>query len=311
MKLFLCDMKVSHSNFAASKHLNSYCNLMKYIKLVVIFVVLSFFAPPVHAVVINGCVVDENMQQLPYATVRVKNKKLATLCDSVGKFSLQGERLTASDTLQVSYLGYIMHEIPLCEMSENQELIVELASSPVNLKEIVVKPSKLKKLKKGKKHSWGLMTLFLDGQTMGECFGYEIHAKKGETLALSTIGFYYREGENQMTSMKFRINIYDMSTVKKSPSKDFKNILSKPIYFDCQITDSSAGKFEYSLSNPVVLPKDAMIEIEFLENLNDTKFWFKGNLLGKKTWNKSLIDGQWEKNPFATPFFIECLELDE
>lgn len=60
-----------------------------------------------------------------------------------------------------------------------------------------------------------------------------------------------------------------------------------------------------------MLPDRAMVEIEFLENLNDEVFWFKSNWFGKRTWSKSIIDGEWEKNPFAAPFFIECVEVRE
>ena len=114
-----------------------------------------------------------------------------------------------------------------------------------------------------------------------------------------------------MTNMKFRINVYDMSAVKKSPSSDFINILPKPIFFEYVLNDTLTGKFEYKIPEGVVLPKAALVEIEFLEDLGNHIFWFKSNLIGKKTWSRSLTNGLWEQNPFASPFFIECLEVDD
>ncbi len=49
----------------------------------------------------------------------------------------------------------------------------------------------------------------------------------------------------------------------------------------------------------------------FLENLKENIFWYKSNVVGKRTWNKSLIAGYWDQNPFAAPFFIECIEIRE
>lgn len=39
-----------------------------------------------------------------------------------------------------------------------------------------------------------------------------------------------------------------------------------------------------------------MVEIELLENLNNDIFYFKANLVGKKTWSQTLKDGELVKN---------------
>ncbi len=260
---------------------------------------------------ISGIVVDEKGQPLPYSTIRVKNKRIAVLSDSIGHFNLKTNGIQINDTIAISYLGYKTKEIPLNELENSMSEWIVLAPAPMILQEVMICPTdKMKRKTTGKRHSWGALKTYIDGQMAGECFGYEFHAKKRKKLILDKVGFYYCEGDSQMTKMKFRVNVYDMSGVKKSPSSNFINVLSKPIYFDYNLKGPLSGKFEYELPERIVLPRDAMVEIEFLENLNGEIFWFKSNLIGKRTWAKSIIDGEWEQNPFATPFFVECIEVD-
>ena len=169
---------------------------------------------------------------------------------------------------------------------------------------------KHKTVKKGKKHGWGLMKGYLTGATAGEAWGFEFHSKKDRRLVLDKIGFFYCEGDSQMTSMKFRVNVYDMSAVDGSMSDKFVNVLSAPIYFNYTLGEKRSGKFEYVLPSPVVLPADAMVEVEFLENLGSEKLYYKCNLVGKRSWGRYADDIYWYKHPFASPFFAECIEVD-
>ena len=169
---------------------------------------------------------------------------------------------------------------------------------------------KLKRRKQGKKHASGMMIATYSGDMAGETFGYEFHTPKNKKLILEKVGFYYIEGDKQLTRMKFRINVYDMSKVKSDPSAAFVNVLSKPIIFEYNYSDSDNGKFVYNLPQHIVLPRDAMVEIEFLEDLGEKILYFKSNLVGKKIWTKDLTSTFWMKESFGAPFFFECLEID-
>lgn len=226
---------------------------------------------------IDGIVVDENGAPLPYSTVRILGKRLAVLGDSVGKFDLQIKKVDDKDTLTISYLGYETEKIAISQLEMGKSSCFQLRPIASMLNEVAVSPkikSKVKIKKQGKKHSWAFMKSCLDGEVAGDCFGYEFHSKKNKRLILDRVGFFYCEGEGQ-------------------------------------IKDALSGKFEYILPEGIVLPKDAMVEIEFLENLNGEFFYFKSNLIGRRTWSKSILDGEWERNPFSTPFFVECVEVKE
>ena len=178
-------------------------------------------------------------------------------------------------------------------------------SQSVN-KEVKAK-SKAKTKAKGNKRNRGIIKGYFDGDTKGETVGYDFHAKKGQTFMLERVGLFVSEGENPVQKTKFRVNVYDMKGEKKSPVKNLESVLPKPIEFEYNSDQVTDGKFVLQLSSPIALPDDAMVEIEFLDNLGDKKLWYKSNLVGKKTWMKS--GNEWILQPFATPFFVEYTEI--
>ncbi len=229
--------------------------------------------------------------------------------DSTGHFSIAHKGISPDDSLIISYIGYKTGTVSVKDHSSYDNQQIALSPDEKLLSEITVVPYKFKKKKVGKKHGRALLKTCLSDTIKGDCFGYEFHSKKQKRPALYKVGLFFEEGNNQMSKMKFRVNVYDMSKVKKSFTKDFVNVLAEPIYFDYVLADEKHGKFEYYLPEAVILPQHAMVEIEFLENLNGEFLYFKSNLIGKSTWCRSLLDGYWNKNSFATPFFIECFEV--
>lgn len=261
----------------------------------------------------SGIVVNENNEPLPYSTIRVKKKRIATLGDRSGRFSISSRSLCPNDTIYVTYIGYEPLEFGVGESIDSVR-ILKMNSSPTLLNEVSVSDAskiKQKTKRKGKKHGWSLIKTCITGKTLGDTYGYEFHTSKNKQLFLDKVGFYYCEGNSQVSEMNFRINVYDMSLVKTDPTRDFINILDSPIYFEYRLGDDPSGKFEFQLPEPIALPDDAMIEIEFLENLGNEFFWFKSNLVGGKTWSKLFAENIWTKTPFSTPFFVECIELDK
>lgn len=259
---------------------------------------------------ITGTVVDENNQPLPYATVRMPSLKSGVLCDSVGRFALEVDKMRDKDSLKVFYLGYITRSLAPGQLTDT----IVLSPDTTGIVDVVVVPKdKVKKKKVGKKHGWTFLDLtgIYTGKTAGENCGYEFHAKKGKELVLHKVGFFYaNKPEPQMTKMKFRINVYDMSHVKEDPTTNFIPAIPAPIYFDFELGDKKKGKFEYILPESVILPPDAMVEIEMVDDLGDEGFLFKSNLIGKSIWSRSLKENHWGKNPFCAPFFVECLEME-
>lgn len=261
------------------------------------------------AINLRCVVIDENKMPLQYTTIRVVDKQIGALSDNNGSFSISSNSINKSDSVTISYLGYTPIKLTAASLCNDSIISVELTPAITKLDKITVLPqSKQKSIIRGKKSSRGIMKSYLDGNSAGDCFGYEFHTPKNKRLYLNKVGFYYCEGDSQMTNMNFRINVYDMSKVSDSMTTDFVNVLPSPIYFS-YTSGAKSGKFEHTLSDIILLPTDAMVEIEMLDNLGDKKLWFKSNLVGKQSWTKTLNESEWMKMPFAAPFFVECIEI--
>lgn len=155
----------------------------------------------------------------------------------------------------------------------------------------------------GKKSGKGLMKSFIDGDTAGDTFGFEVHSK-GNDNQLVGWGFYVLPEQDGIDRMKFSIEVYDMGCTRPKEPAKFSSVKESLLLFDYdgQATD---GKMTYKLSEPVKLPEHALVVIKMLDNLGDRKLWFKSNLTAKSTWTQCEKVGEWIKQPFATPFFIE------
>jgi len=277
-------------------------------KIVIIAMLLPLLAVA-QVKVFKGVIVDEEKMPLAYPAVRTQLCCEGVLGDRAGRFVFPMYRTVKRDSIVVSYVGYKPEKIALADIDSLGSDTIVLRPESRQLAEVCVFPAKIKKKVSGKKHSWAMMTTAINDPIAGECFGYEFHAKKQRRLLLYKVGFYYCDGDNQMSRMKFRINVYDMSDVRGSVTTGFKPVLAQPVYFDFILPDDGGnGKFEYCLPEAVVLPDDAMVEIEFVDNLNGEVFLFKSNMIGGNTWSKTVGEGFWCKSPFASPFFVECIE---
>lgn len=277
--------------------------------------IASFFCLETYSYDISGIVVDENDECLPYSTIRAEKRYVAVLSDSIGNFCLKSDKIKPTDTITISYLGYSTMTLTANQFLQDSVNYIKLCPAASALPEVTVShasKAKRKARKKGKKHGWSMLKTCFEGKTAGEACGYEFHAEKNKKLLLDKVGFYFCEGDNQMTKMNFRINVYDMSLVKEDPTNKFINVLTKPVLFGYRLDDDkTSGKFEYELPEPILLPDDAMVEIEFLDDLDNEIFWFKSNVVGGKTWSKYFAENLWVKTPFSTPFFIECIEMED
>lgn len=260
---------------------------------------------------ICGIVTDEFGDALPYPTIRVKNYPIGTLGDSSGHFDLRSSRLRPIDTITVSYLGYNTKSLPVNSVVDGGDTLkVRLESMLLSLPEVKVSiPKKVKRHIKGNKNGRGWSRGYIDGETAGDSYGYEFHTKKNKILILDCVGLYYCSGDSQATNIKFRLNVYDMKQGKNNRTNQFKSVLAKPIYFEFTAPEGGEGRFEYILPEQIILPHNAIVEIEFVQNLGTRKFWYKNNVLAKRTWYREVDSDIWDRQPFATPFFVECIEM--
>lgn len=88
---------------------------------------------------ISGVIVDEETNEpLPFAAISLKNRARGTVTNETGEFGLKipGENL--SDTLSVSYLGFIRREIPVKQALGNI-FTIKMKREFISIPEIIIK----------------------------------------------------------------------------------------------------------------------------------------------------------------------------
>ncbi len=96
--------------------------------------------PPQSAVnYITGVIIDEETSEpLPFATIGLKNKGKGTVTNFNGEFGLSISPDNYSDTLSVSYLGYIRREIPVINSLGNN-MSVAMRREFISIPEIIIR----------------------------------------------------------------------------------------------------------------------------------------------------------------------------
>ena len=88
---------------------------------------------------ITGVIVDdETLEPLPFATIGLKNKGKGTVTNNNGEFGLNITPDLFSDTLSVSYLGYIRSEVPV-KQTFHDGLSIPMKREYISIPEIIIK----------------------------------------------------------------------------------------------------------------------------------------------------------------------------
>lgn len=96
--------------------------------------------PPQSTVnIITGVVIDEETSEpLPFATIGLKNKGKGTVSNFNGEFGLTISTDYYSDTLSVSYLGYVGREIPVKNAVGNN-MAISMRREFISIPEIIIR----------------------------------------------------------------------------------------------------------------------------------------------------------------------------
>lgn len=245
----------------------------------------------------------EIREPIAYASVGVVNKTFGTVCDSCGNFTLDTSGFDSHDTILISCVGYLPRKASIEEFNVMQDS-VSLNESVVSLKEVTVKPQKIKRRTAGRKGDGGFIYIYIEGdRASGQ--GVAIPLKVKGKAWLKEFGFSIIENEQTLSFMKFRINIYG----KEDGEYILENIPS--VYFDFYKSSLSNGHFTYKLPDEIMLEKgEYYIELEFLQNFRNEHFTMRSKPLTGQTRCRYASQSQWETLPFGAPIWIDydCAE---
>lgn len=95
--------------------------------------------PAANTGTITGIIVDEeSLEPLPFATIGLKNKGRGTVTNGNGEFGFNITSDLYSDTLSVSYLGYIAREIPVPQVF-GSNLTISMKREFISIPEIIIR----------------------------------------------------------------------------------------------------------------------------------------------------------------------------
>jgi hypothetical protein len=88
---------------------------------------------------ISGVIVDEETNEpLPFAAIALKNRARGTVTNAAGEFSLRIPRENISDTLSISFLGFLRRDIPVKQALGNN-FTIRMKREFISIPEIIIK----------------------------------------------------------------------------------------------------------------------------------------------------------------------------
>ena len=224
---------------------------------------------------IVGKVVDSSTNELlGYVNVGVVGQSLGTITDESGAFELETYGLSAETTVRFSMIGYIAKTYTIEQLSDNNEETIEMECAPIQLSEVVVKPSKprkigaTKKVLRGNVSGWG-------GVKHGK--GNEIGLKMelGE-FPVNVKSLHMHIFKQSFDTCLFRLHIRNI--INELPGDE---LLTQNIYIS---STKESGWIEFDLSQyQLIFKGDIILSLEWISVKGDNKNrYFSVRSNGKK-----------------------------
>ncbi|MFH4966769.1 carboxypeptidase-like regulatory domain-containing protein [Gaetbulibacter sp. M240] len=97
---------------------------------------------------IEGQIISDNNEILPFSNIRLKQSSIGTYSNSEGKFILNFDEIHLKDTLVVSHIGFNDYENILKTILENNTVNFKLQESSIELDEIILENINSKEISK-------------------------------------------------------------------------------------------------------------------------------------------------------------------
>ena len=206
----------------------------------------------------NGTVINTKTKaMIPFATIGLMKENIGTNANEDGSFSLISRTNKANDTLIISCIGFITQKLPV-DGNNKTNVVIELTEQFTILNEIVIK----------NKINWTTITLN-EFSKCGNNFlttnGYQTqlaqHFKVDKNNSLLTEIKICRRSMSIIDPDKtiFRIRIYDIDTLTRSPSTDLCDKIIE-IKTNGKFINLNVEKYRIFIPN-----KDFFIAIEWLK----------------------------------------------
>jgi hypothetical protein len=221
---------------------------------------------------ISGIIVDEETNEpLSFAAIALKNRARGTVTNASGEFGLRIPKENTSDTLSVSYLGFVQREIPVKQALGNN-FTIRMKREFISIPEIIIKtqvPQEIiYKSVAAIPRNYGNTPVMMTG------FYREGVMKKQELQVYSEAVLEIYKSSYTSSLLNDQIKIYKSRKVENTTSRDTLSVRLKAGLSTCLELDGIKNLFDflsreymaeylYRISDIVSADDDAVFVIDF------------------------------------------------
>lgn len=254
---------------------------------------------------LTGLVVDEESSEpLPYATIGLKHEGKGTVSNNNGEYGLTVSPESYSDTIVVSYLGYLSREIPVMQSLGNN-FRVTLRRDFISIPEIIIRnqiPQEiinktLRAIPDNYGHTPAAMTAFYREGVL----------KKNTLQTYSEAILHIFKSPYSGTFLKDQIKVYKSRKIENINSSDSLTVRLKAGLSTCLDLDGARNTFDflsreyfsdytYRVSDIVTFDDESAYEIEFAQKESVDQPMFRGSIYINTT-DYAILKTDFEINP--------------
>ncbi|RLD80119.1 MAG: hypothetical protein DRJ10_07855 [Bacteroidetes bacterium] len=214
---------------------------------------------------IKGRIIQkEKSEPLSFVTIEVKSLAIGTYTDANGYFTINIPEKNKNDTIDFYALGYEKKKMIINKLINSENKTIKLNQKYFSIKEVKVKPKKIKVIKLGvkQKKPWRYQV----ANVFGGQNGHYIKNEKKLSGFIKSVSFYI--AGIGYTDTPFRVRIYKHDKTRNCPGIDLLNenlIVQNP---------NGEGWFTVDVSNYFIrFPKDGMyVMMEWI--YTDDKYYY-------------------------------------
>jgi hypothetical protein len=254
---------------------------------------------------ISGIIIDaETKEPLPFATIGLKNKGKGTVSNSNGEFGLNIQKDYYSDTLSVSFLGYLRREIPVKQAFGN-EFTISMKREFVSIPEIIIRnqiPTEIiNKARQRISHNYGNTPVLMTG------FYREGVLKKSELQTYSEAVLQIYKSAYSGSLLGDQIKVYKSRKIENIDRTDTLALRLKAGLSTCLDLDGARNMFDflstegmsdysYRMTDIVTYDEEAAYAIEFEQHEDVDLPLYKGTIY-INTIDYAILNVEFEINP--------------
>lgn len=216
---------------------------------------------------INGEILDEGKNPIPFAHIGVSGSKLGTVADDNGKFSLNISKIGHDDTLYVSSIGYSTEKFTFKEIRNRESFSVVLKKKTNVLDEVVIEEKKQKKISYGRSRAYRFSGWVFSGIGNGNEVGRIFRNSKN----IEIVDFRFHLKTSDFDSSLYRINIQEVENEEL-------NLINKNEIF--VRSNQKKGWVNVDLSSETIITdQDFLVTVELLKGWINEKETKRGEIV--------------------------------